>query len=190
MIEMKFRVKDVFKKDFGKSIARIDPDAVLENNLNAGDIICIYDDSTNKSTAAIAFPSDSRDNGTSIIRIDAILRRNLNASIDDIVRVKKTKSYLAQQVSFAGFKQALILKKPDILAKKLKNSLVSKGDIFSFRTDEKRVDLIVINHTPQAEVVKIHENTSIFFQEKAYQGSEYYDIISEFQGKLNNFQIS
>ncbi|MEE9376491.1 MAG: hypothetical protein V3V33_00460 [Candidatus Lokiarchaeia archaeon] len=168
MIEMKFRVKDVIKEDFGKNIARVDPDALLENNLNAGDIICIYDDSKQKSTAAIAFPSDNRDKGTNIIRIDAILRRNLNASIDDVVRIKKTKISLAQQVSFAGFQQAIILKKPDILAEKLKNSLVSKGDIFSFRSGKKKVDLIVINHTPQADVVKIYENTSIFFQEKAY----------------------
>ncbi len=168
MNEVKLRIKDVFKDDLGKSIARIDPELVLENNLNAGDTICIYNDSMKKSTAAMAFPSDNRDKGTKIIRIDAFLRRNLNALIDDIVRVRKTKSYLAQQVSFAGFQQAIILKKPDILAEKLKNSLVSKRDIFSFRSGNKRVDLIVINHTPQAEVVKIHENTSIFFQEKAY----------------------
>jgi len=168
MNRTKFRVKDVFKDDFGKRIARIDPNVVLENNLDAGDIICIYNDSTKKSTAAIAFPSDNRDSSTKIIRIDAILRRNLNASIDDIVRIRRTKSYLAQQVSFAGFKQAIIMKNPEILAEKLKNSLVSKGDIFSFRSGKKRVDLIVVNHTPQTDVVKMHENTAIFFQEKAY----------------------
>ncbi|TKJ21093.1 MAG: hypothetical protein CEE43_10465 [Promethearchaeota archaeon Loki_b32] len=80
MKNMKFGVKDVFKEDFGKNIARIDPEIIFENNLNAGDIICIYNDSTKKSTAAIAFPSDLKDKGTKIVRIDAILRRNLNAS--------------------------------------------------------------------------------------------------------------
>jgi len=59
------------------------------------------------------------------------------------------------------------VKNAEILAEKLKNSLVSKGDIFSFRAGKKRVDLIVINHTPQTEVVKIHGETTIFFQEKA-----------------------
>ncbi len=62
------------------------------------------------------------------------------------------------------------MKNPDILAEKLKNSLVSKGDIFSFRSGKKKVELIVVNHTPQTEVVKIHENTAIFFQKKTYQG--------------------
>ena len=46
MKNMKFGVKDVFKEDFGKNIARIDPEIIFENNLNAGDIICIYNDST------------------------------------------------------------------------------------------------------------------------------------------------
>ena len=169
MICKKLRIKDVIKEDLGRGIARIDPDAILENNLNAGDTICIYNDSMKKSTAAIAFPSDNRDKSKKIIRIDAILRRNLNASIDDIVRIKKIKVYLAQQVSFAGYRTGVILKNIDILAEKLKNRLVSKGDIFSFRSGNKKIDLIVVNHTPQTEVVKIHENAAIFFQENAYQ---------------------
>ncbi len=169
MKNMKFSVKDVFKVDFGKNIARIDPEIIFENNLNAGDIICIYNDSTKKSTAAIAFPSDLKDKGTKIVRIDAILRRNLNASIDDIVRIRRIKSYLAQQVSLAGFQQNIVLKNPNILVEKLKNSLVSIGDIFSFCSGKKKIYLIVINHTPQADAVKIHEDTTIFFQEKAYQ---------------------
>ncbi|TKJ16639.1 MAG: hypothetical protein CEE43_19550 [Promethearchaeota archaeon Loki_b32] len=169
MKNMKFGVKDVFKEDFGKNIARIDPEIIFENNLNAGDIICIYNDSTKKSTAAIAFPSDLKDKGTKIVRIDAILRRNLNASIDDIVRIRRIKSYLAQQVSLAGFQQNIVLKNPNILTEKLKNSLVSIGDIFSFCSGKKKIELIVINHTPQADAVKIHEDTTIFFQEKAYQ---------------------
>lgn len=169
MKNMKFRVKDVFKVDFGKNIARIDPEIIFNNNLNAGDIICVYNDSTKKSTAAIAFPSEIRDKGTKFVRIDAILRRNLNTSIDDIVRIRRIKSYLAQQVSFAGFQQNIVLNNPNILVEKLKNSLVSIGDIFSFCSGKKKIELIVINHTPQADAVKIHEDTTIFFQENEYQ---------------------
>jgi len=167
--EIKLRIKEAFKKDFGKIIARIDPEIIFENKLNAGDIICVYNDSTKKSTAAIAFPSEIRDKGTKIVRIDAILRRNLDMSLNDIVKIRRIKSYLAQQVSFAGFQQNIVLKNPNILVEKLKNSLISIGDIFSFCSGKKKIELIVINHTPQADAVKIHEDTTIFFQEKAYQ---------------------
>jgi len=167
-IEIKLRIKDAFKDDFGKGIARIDPEIVLESNIEVGDTICIYNDSTKKTTAAMVFPSVVKDNGTNIIRIDALLRRNLNASLEDIIRTKKTQNHLAQQVSFAGYKIGIVLNKPDILVKSLKDRVVSKGDIFTFRSGSDKVDLIVVNHTPQTEVVKIHKGTKIFCQEQAY----------------------
>ncbi len=167
-IEIKLKIKEAFKGDFGKGIARIDPQIVSESNINVGDAICIYNDSTKKTTAAIVFPSDIKDNSANIIRIDALLRRNLNASLEDIVRTKKTKNHLAQQVSLAGYKRGIILNNPDVLVKSLKDRVVSKGDIFTFRSGSKKVDLIVVNHTPQTEVVKIHKGTKIFCQEQAY----------------------
>jgi len=47
---------------------------------------------------------------------------------------------------------------------------VSKDDIFSFCSGNVKVDLIIINHTPQTEIVKMIENTSIYCQEIAYNG--------------------
>lgn len=149
--DIKLKIKDAFKADFGKGIARIDPKIVSENNIDVGDTICIYNEFKNKFTVAVVFPSDPRDEDTNIIRIDALLRRNLNANLEDIVKTKKTKNYLAQQVSFAGYKKEIILKNPDGLVKKLKDRVVSKGDIFTFRCGSNKVDLIVINHTPQTE---------------------------------------
>ncbi len=70
------------------------------------------------------FPSDSKDKGTNIIRIDALLKRNLNASLEDIVRTKKTQNHLAQQISFAGYKRGIVLNSPDVLVKSLKDQVV------------------------------------------------------------------
>ncbi len=167
-MDIKLRIKDAFKGDFGKGIARIDPKIVSESNINVSDTICIYNDSTKKRTAAMVLPSVIKDNGTNIIRIDALLRRNLSASLEDIVRTKKTKNHLAQQVSFAGYKKGIILKNPIGLVKNLEDRVVSKGDIFTFQCGSNKIDLIVINHTPQTEVVKIHNGTNIFCQKQAY----------------------
>jgi len=57
-----------------------------------------------------------------------------------------------------------------LLKKKLINKIVSKDDIFSFCSGNVKVDLIIINHTPQTEIVKMIENTSIYCQEIAYNG--------------------
>ena len=170
MNELKLRVRDIFKEDIGKDIARVDPTIFTELNLKTDDVIQIINEFNGKSTAAIVYPSNLRDEGKKIIRIDAFKRKNLGVSVDNIVKIKKTKITLAQQVSFAGYKRGIILKNPKVLVKKLNNKLVSKGDIFTFQAGSERIDLIVINHTPETEVVRMHTNTAIYCQEKAYNG--------------------
>ena len=117
MNEMKLRVKDGFKADIGKCIARIDPEVFSAVNLNIGDIIHITNNTTKKSTGAFIFPSDLRDKGTRIIRLYANIRRNLGISINDVVKIKKTKIQLAQQVSFAGYQDGIILRNLGLLKK-------------------------------------------------------------------------
>lgn len=165
---LKLRVKEGFKEDFGKGIARIDPEIFSEVKINTGDIVYITNINTKKSTGTYIFSSDLRDKGSRIIRIGVNLRRNLQVAINDIITIKKTKLGEAQQVSFAGFQKGIILKNPKIIVKKLNNKLVSKGDIFTFRSGNKKVDLIVVNHTPDTKVVKINENTTIYCQETSY----------------------
>jgi len=87
----------------------------LNNVIEVGNIICIYNDSTKKITSAFAFPSYYKDSGTNIIRIDAMLRRNLHAFIDDVVRIQKARVNLAQQVSFTGYHQKVIIKNPEVV---------------------------------------------------------------------------
>ncbi len=168
MHKLKLIVRDIFKEDIGKDIARVDPALFTEFNLKTDDVIQIINEFNGKSTAAIISPSDLKDKGKKVIRIDAFKRRNLDASVDDIVKIKKTKITLAQQVFFAGYKKGIILKNPKVLVKKLNNKLVSKGDIFTFHTGYERVDLIVINQTPETECVRMHTNTAIYCQEKSY----------------------
>ncbi|MFW9874840.1 MAG: hypothetical protein ACFFG0_17165, partial [Candidatus Thorarchaeota archaeon] len=105
---------------------------------------------------------------TKVIRLDAQLRRNLSAMIDDTVIINKTKTQSAQQISFAGYQKGISLKRPNALVEKLKESLVTEGDIFTFRSRKEKIELIVINHTPQTEVVRIEKNTTIYCQLQPY----------------------
>ena len=168
MLEIKLRIKDAFKEDLGKGIARCDPTLFLKHNLNSGDVVYIVSPSSKKNTGAYILPSDPKDKDTKIIRLDAQLRRNLSAIIDDIVIINKTKTQLAQQVSFAGYHKGISLKKPNALVEKLKKSLVTEGDIFTFRSSKEKMELIVINHTPTTEVVRIDKNTRIYCQPQPY----------------------
>ena len=83
----KLRVKDAFKEDAGRGIVRIDPNIIDILDLKTGDVLEISHPVSNKVTAALLYPGRREDTGTGIIRMDTSLRRNLNASLDDIVKI-------------------------------------------------------------------------------------------------------
>jgi transitional endoplasmic reticulum ATPase len=166
---LKLRVKDAFKEDTGRGIVRMDPDAVRELNLRTGDVIQISNRNINKRTAALLYPPKKEDKGTNIIRIDPSLRRNIGASLDDLVEVRQIEASLADNVTFAGLEEAVILRDSQQLARKLENRIITKGDILSFYSYGRRVDLVVVNFAPKAEAVRIHFDTKILLSEKSHK---------------------
>ena len=165
----KLRVKDAFKEDSGRGIVRIDPDVIKELDLRTGDVLEISHPASNKKTAALLYPGRSEDRGSGIIRVDTSLRRNLNASLDDIVKIRKVESALADKVTFAGLQEAVILKNRQQLAQKLENRVITKGDILSFYSYGRRVDLVVVDFSPRSDAARIHIETKIVLAEKSFK---------------------
>ncbi len=166
----KLRVKDAFKEDAGRGIVRIDPDIIAELNLRTGDVMEIIQPT--KRTAALLYPGRKEDKGSGIIRMDQSLRRNLNVSIDDIVEVRKIKTALADKITFAGLKEAVILRNSQQLARKLENRVITKGDILSFYSYGRRVDLVVVDYSPRSDAVRIHLDTKVILSEKSQRELE------------------
>ncbi|MGM0468290.1 MAG: CDC48 family AAA ATPase [Promethearchaeati archaeon] len=165
----KVRVKDAFKQDAGRGIVRVDPELVNLQGWKTGDVIAISHPKTIEKTAALLYPGRSEDKGTNVIRMDASLRRNLGASIDDIVLIRKVDAALADKVTFAGLEEAVILRNSQQLASKLENRIITKNDILSFYAYGRRVDLIVVNFSPKAPAVRIHLDTQIILSEKSHK---------------------
>ena len=106
------------------------------------------------------YPSKVEDKGENIIRLDAPLRRNLNAIEDDIVEIRKIEASIAKVIFFSGIKDVVTLRKSQQLAKKLENRVITIGDILSFYSMGRRVDLVVVAHHPkEADVVRIRLDT-------------------------------
>jgi len=83
------RVAEAKTRDFGRGIARIDPQVVKELTLHTGDVIQIENYVKMSRTAAILWPSYPEDEGTGIIRIDGSIRENIKVAIDERVQVRK-----------------------------------------------------------------------------------------------------
>jgi transitional endoplasmic reticulum ATPase len=165
----KLRVKDAFKEDAGRGIVRIDPETIEKLNLRTGDVLEVSHPLVNKRSAALLYPGKREDRGMGIIRIDPSLRRNLGASLDDIVEIRKIEAALANKVTFAGLEESVVVRTPQQLARQLENRVVTKGDILSFYSMGRRVDLIVIDYSPQADAVRIHLDTKVILSEKSHK---------------------
>ncbi|MGB5910508.1 MAG: CDC48 family AAA ATPase [Promethearchaeia archaeon] len=166
------RVKDALKEDVGKGFIRIDADIVKEMDIHPGDVIEIIHPSSNKRTATLFWSDYKEDKGTKIIRIDSSIRRNINASIDDFVRISKIEASIAERVTFAGLEEAIILRNAQQLANILENRVITKGDILSFYAMGSRVNLVVIDFTPKSDAVRIDDKTKILLSPKSHKELE------------------
>ena len=192
--DLKLRIKDAFKEDAGRGIVRIDPDIIKKLKLKVGDAIRISHPFVNKKTVALLSSGRIEDNRMQVIRMDPSLRRNLNASIDDLVEIKKIEVDLARSISFAGLNSSLIPRDPQALARKLENRVITLGDTLSFYAMGHRIDIAVVNYTPKTEAVKISLNTNIEFTEKPQNTIEtrktiiHYEKISDIEEKLQEIR--
>ena len=168
----KVRIRDAYKGDAGRGRIRIDPLVIKEMNLKTGDVIEIVHPIIGKKTAALLYPGKDEDKGTNAVRIDSSLRRNLNASIDDIVEIRKIDASLADRITFAGVEESVIIRDPNRLVRMLENRVITKGDILSFNAMGRRIDFIVIDYAPRADAVRIHLETNITISEKSHKEIE------------------
>ncbi len=164
----RLRVKDAFKDDSGQGRIRIDAEVVKRLKLKNGDAIEISNPISKLKTAALLFPSKPEDTGTGIIRLDAFLRRNIDTTVDDSVEIRKIKVALAEKVVFAGLTESVVIS-PKRLNSLLENRVVTKNDILSFYSYNKKYDFVVLDFLPKTAAVRIHSGTEIKLSEKTHK---------------------
>ncbi len=162
----KVRIKDAYKSDAGRGRIRMDPDVINDLELRTGDVIEIVHQAGGKKTAALLYPGKPEDKGTNTIRIDSSLRRNIGASLDDVVEIRKIEVSLADRITFAGLEESFVLRTPQQLTQILENRVVTRGDILSFNAMGRRIDFVVVDYSPKADAVRIDLDTKITISEK------------------------
>ncbi|MDD1775803.1 MAG: CDC48 family AAA ATPase [Candidatus Methanomethylicus sp.] len=86
-IKIKLKVAQARSRDAGRGMARINRKTMEALGLRPGDFIIVEG---KRSTPAIAWPSYSEDEELDIIRIDGIIRHNIEIPIGDAVIIYKT----------------------------------------------------------------------------------------------------
>jgi transitional endoplasmic reticulum ATPase len=161
--EKVLKVAEAKSKDASRGIARVDPAVMDILGLTPGDIIQIEG---KKRTVAIVWPGYPEDANRGLIRIDGMIRRNAETSIDEKVAIRKIAVKEAQKITFAPTEQLRIMGGEEYLNQSLEGRAVTRGDVIEINVMGRRIDLIVSSYAPGADAVLVNRATEVKISDK------------------------
>ncbi len=156
---LQMRIGEVKQRDVGKKRARIGPDAMDYLKVTPGDIIEI---SCSKSSCAVVWPADEDEKHQDIIRIDGQTRKNVDASLNDIAKIKKVITKVAKTVVLVPMNDSVTVDKEftDFVKNRLKGLPLSQGDEISVMILGNSMDFKINKISPK-NVIKIDRSTNL-----------------------------
>ncbi len=156
---LQMRVGEAKPRDIGKKRARIGPDAMDQLKVTPGDIIEVMG---SRTSCAVVWPVDEDEKTTDIIRIDGQTRKNIGASLNDIVKIRKGTSKIAKSVELIPVNDSIVIDKEftDFVKNRLKGLPITYGDEISVMILGNSMDF-KINKTLPKHIVKIDRSTVI-----------------------------
>ncbi len=196
----KLVVKETEIYDVGKDIAKIDPVVFDKLGLSAGDTISVQGSKSDKTAIAYALKGKVSDTGLNIIKMDATLRFNSGAKIDDEVFIEKVSCQTAQTVTLAPPVEIQDLKRSDIVSyihDRLINKNVIENNIVIIRgikimiNEESRDLQLTVTKTTPKGAVRIIDSTKLVLSEKPLQTNNFgitYDDIGGLKKEIESIR--
>lgn len=164
---LSLRVAEASQRDFGRGIARIDPEDMEKIGAQTGDIMLI---TGKRRTAAKAMPAYPENREKGLIQIDGIIRNNALIGIDDNVGIEKIEAEEAEEVVLAPLETS----QPRLggaryvaYAKRLLEGLpLVEGDRIRLNLLGTSISFVVTGLKPKSIAVMICTATKITIQEK------------------------
>ncbi|MFB5648128.1 MAG: CDC48 family AAA ATPase [Candidatus Nitrosomaritimum aestuariumsis] len=156
---LQMRIGEAKQRDVGKKRARIGPEAMDYLKVTPGDIIDVMG---SRSSCAVVWPVDEDEKFPDIIRIDGQTRKNIGASLNDIVKVKKVSTKIAKSVALTPLNDTVTVDKEftDFVKNRLKGLPISHGDEISVMILGNSMDFKITKTSPK-HVVKIDRSTTL-----------------------------
>ena len=151
------RIGEAKQRDVGKKRARIGPEAMDFLKVTPGEIIEVMG---SRSSCAVVWPVDEDEKFPDIIRIDGQTRKNVGASLNDIVKIRKVASKIAKIISLTPVNDSVTVDKEftDFVKNRLKGLPITHGDEISVMILGNSMDFKITKATPKG-VVKIDRTT-------------------------------
>ena len=156
---LQVRIGEAKQRDVGKKRARIGPEAMDLLKVTPGDIIEVMG---SRSSCAVVWPVDEDEKLPDIIRIDGQTRKNVNASLNDFVKIRKVTSKFAKTVSLTPVNDSVTIDKEftDFVKNRLKGLPITHGDEISVMILGNSMDFKISKTSPKG-VVKIDRTTNL-----------------------------
>ncbi|MFB5612278.1 MAG: CDC48 family AAA ATPase, partial [Nitrosarchaeum sp.] len=156
---LQMRVGEAKQRDVGKKRARIGPDAMDQLKVTPGDIIEVMG---SRTSCAVVWPADEDEKSPEIIRIDGQTRKNVGASLNDIVKIRKATSKIAKSVVLIPVNDSVTVDKEftDFVKNRLKGLPITHGDEISVMILGNSMDFKISKTSPK-HIVKIDRATAL-----------------------------
>ena len=156
---LQMRIGEAKQRDVGKKRARIGPDAMDFLKVTPGDIVEVMG---SRSSCAVVWPVDEDEKFPDIIRVDGQTRKNVGASLNDIVKIRKVSSKIAKTISLTPVNDSVTVDKEftDFVKNRLKGLPITHGDEISVMILGNSIDFKITKATPKG-VVKIDRTTDL-----------------------------
>jgi transitional endoplasmic reticulum ATPase len=153
------RIGEAKQRDVGKKRARIGPEAMDFLKVTPGDIIEVMG---SRSSCAVVWPVDEDEKLPDIIRVDGQTRKNVGASLNDFVKIRKVTSKFAKTVSLTPVNDSVTVDKEftDFVKNRLKGLPIVHGDEISVMILGNSMDFKISKTSPKG-VVKIDRTTNL-----------------------------
>ena len=153
------RIGEAKQRDVGKKRARIGPEAMDFLKVTPGDIIEVMG---SRSSCAVVWPVDEDEKLPDIIRVDGQTRKNVGASLNDFVKIRKVTSKFAKTVSLTPVNDSVTVDKEftDFVKNRLKGLPITHGDEISVMILGNSMDFKISKTLPKG-VVKIDRTTNL-----------------------------
>ena len=156
---LQMRIGEAKQRDIGKKRARIGPEAMDFLKVTPGDIVDIMG---SRSSCAVVWPTDEDEKERNIVRIDGQTRKNVGASLNDFVKIRKSASKIAKSVSLIPVNGAISMDKEftDFIQDRLKGLPIAHGDEISVMILGNSIDFKITKTVPKG-VVKMDRTTTL-----------------------------
>jgi len=158
-------IKEAAHEDAGRGIARLSIDTMKALNLVSGDVVAIEG---RQKAATLVWPGFPQDTGRAILRIDGSTRSNVQAGIDDKVRIRKSEAGFAKRIVIQPTQPIRLVGGEQYLSRILRGRPVTEGQNIRVNVLGNPLTFVISKVAPKGIAI-VTDDTEIELKETPYE---------------------